>query len=223
MANWFLASMSAEMRAELEPHLEAVPLKEGQMLYAAGDLLDWVYFPNSGLVATIITMQSGKTLCTSLVGRSGMLSTAVVLDLSRALDQAVVELAAYRRDEALRTSINFYHAMTFAEAQQSIACNALHDVEERVCRWLLEARDRTGLDRLSVTQELLANLLGVQRTSLTLAQGKLAKAGLIRTRRGHIDLVNIDGLHECSCECYDVLRKRAAVIFPTMPFPLQSN
>jgi CRP-like cAMP-binding protein len=230
MDNWFIASMSAEMRAELEPHLEEVRLDRGQTLYTAGDPLDWVYFPKSGLIAIIITMQSGETACTSLVGKNGMVNTAVALDLSRALDQALVEFpgtalrlptqrfaAAYRRNEALRTMVNSYHAMAWAEAQQSIACNALHGIEERICRWLLEVRDRTGMDNLPITQELLSNLLGIQRTSVTMVQGKLGRAGLIRTHRGLIDLLSIDGLQDCSCECYRVLKDRAAVIFPAMP------
>jgi CRP-like cAMP-binding protein len=167
-------------------------------------------------------MESGQTAYTSLVGKSGMLSSAVVLDLSRALDHALVEfpstavriatdrfVAAYRRNEELRIRVNSYHAMTGAEAQQSVACNALHSVEERVCRWLLEARDRTGLDSLPLTQELFSNLLGIQRSTMTSAQGKLAEAGLIRPHRGIIDLLNIDGIRECSCECYRVLRGRS--------------
>jgi CRP-like cAMP-binding protein len=232
MENWFIASMPAETRAELEPHLEEVQLRRGEVLYTAGDPLDWVYFPQSGLIAIIITMLSGVTACSSLVGKNGMVNSVVVLDLSRALDQALVEFpgtalrlpterfaAAYRGNEAFRIMVNSYHAMAWAEAQQSIACNALHEIEERLCRWLLEAHDRTGMDSLPITQELLSNLLGTQRTSVTLVQGKLASAGFIRTHRGVIDLLNIQGLQACSCECYRVLKDRIAEIFPTMPMP----
>ncbi len=227
MTNRFLASLPSSARAELEPHLEEAPLNTGAVLHSLGGSIDYVYFPHSGLISTIITMQSGRTAETGMTGRDGLLGSAVVLDVSDAIDQATVEIPgkaariktaqfirAYRQCEPLRTIVNWYHAVMIAETQQSAACNALHNMEERLCRWILEAHDRTGLEEPPLTQEFLANMLGVQRTSVSLVQHKLAAARLTATRRGMITIENMQGLRECSCECYELLKERAATILP---------
>lgn len=232
MTNWFFNALSETARSELEPHIQLVTLRKGEMLYTESDPIQWVYLPNSGLIGVIITMESGKTAHTSVVGRNGLLSTCVILDVSAAFDQAVVEVpgdamripasrfvSAYRRNEELRVMVNRYHAMTCAEAQQSAACNALHQIDQRICRWLLEARDRTGLDALPITQESLGQILGVRRASVSAAQSKLVTMGLISVQRGMIEILDVEGLQGRSCECYRVLKERTARIFPGMRMP----
>ena len=227
MSNRFLSSLPQAELAELEPHFEDVGLNAGDVLHSFGGPVDYIYFPKSGLVSLVIVMQSGQTASTSIVGRNGMVCSGGLLDASEAIDQATVEIpgpaarirtshvvAAYRESEPLRARINRYHAVVLAEAQQSVACNALHNLEERLSRWLLEAHDRTGLQELPLTQEFLSSMLGVQRTSVTLVQHKLAAAGLTSTHRGMIVIENIEGLRECSCECYALLRARAERILP---------
>ena len=143
--NQFIASLPVEARVAIEPDFDPVPLQMGEVLHRVGGPVDYVYFPISGLVSVVITMGSGQTAATSIIGREGMVCSAIVLDVNRALDQATVELpgtairihsrafiAAYRKCEPLRRMLNRYHGLMLAEARQSVACNALHDVQHRL-------------------------------------------------------------------------------------------
>jgi CRP-like cAMP-binding protein len=225
--NQFIAALPNEARISIEPDFEPVPLQMGDVLHRVGGPVDYVYFPISGLVSIVVTMESGQTADTSIVGREGMVCSAIVLDVNHALDQATVEIpgdairihsrvfiAAYRKCEPLRSMLNRYHALMLAEARQSIACNALHDVEHRLCRWLAEAQDRTGSDQLALTHEFLARMLDVQRSTISVICPPLRDAGIVLYGRGNMKILDANRLRESACECYRILRNRAAVIFP---------
>ena len=225
--NELLSLLPPEVCSLLDRHLERVELKTGDVLYRAGSPIEYIYFPDNGLVSIVVTMESGETAETSIVGREGMVCSAIVLDVNDAIEQATAELPGharrisskafinlYSQNEKLRSLVNRYHALMFAEARQSVACNSLHQAPERLCRWLSNARDRTGQDTLPLTQEFLARMLGVNRSTITSLYPLLEKGGLIRGTRGHVEILDLDGLRASACECYGVLRKRSEQIFP---------
>jgi CRP-like cAMP-binding protein len=155
------------------------------------------------------------------------LCSGVTLDVQDAIDQATVEIGgaasrisstsfirAYRSNDDLRTLVNRHHAMFIAEGRQSVACNAIHNVHPRLCRWLANAQDQAGVDELELTQEFLARMLGVQRTTINQICGALRAEGIIDTSRGHITILQPEALRNNACECYGILRKRFATLFP---------
>ena len=197
------------------------------MLHRIGGPVDYVYFPSSGLVSIVVMMESGRTADTSIVGREGMVCSAIVFDVHLAMDQATVEVAgdamrirtrafraAYKASEALRSVVNRYNALMLAEARQSIACSALHNVEQRLCRWLAEAQDRTDFDRLPVTHEFLARMLGVQRTTISVVYPQLIDAGIVLHGRGHIKILDPNRLRARARVCCRILRERSELMFP---------
>jgi hypothetical protein len=155
-----------------------------------------------------------------MVGRDGVVNGTSALDGKFSLHKAIVQVAgsasvinsdALRRladeFEPLRSILIRHEQVLLAQAQQTAGCNASHTVEARMCRWLLRIRDLTGSDEMALTQEFLAQMLGVQRSSVSIVAGTLQKAGLIKYRRGHISLVDIDGLKESACECYETVKQ----------------
>jgi CRP-like cAMP-binding protein len=132
-------------------------------------------------------------------------------------------VAACRRSAALQSLVERYQYALLGHAQQSAACNALHSVEARLCRWLLQARDRTANDMLPLTQEFLAQMLGVQRTTVTLVEGVLQTAGLIKHHRGRIQLLDPERISDAACECYATARKNYAVLLPETERPQQAG
>lgn len=225
--NQLLESLPQDAFRIIEPHLERVALRPADVLYFADQRVDHVHFPTGGLVSIVVVMNSGQTAETSLVGRDGMVCSAVVLDVQDAIDQATVEIpteafrirtepfiAAYRKNEALRTSVNRYHALLIAESRQSTACNALHNAEQRLCRWLADACDRTGSDELPLTQEFLGRMLGLRRSTVTEIYAVLQAQGLVSLTRGHTTILNPQALRNRACECYGILKIRITRIFP---------
>ena len=217
--NELLSLLPPEVCSRLDQHLERVKLKTRP--------IECIYFPDNGLVSIVITMESGETAETSIVGREGMVCSAIVLDVHDAIEQATAEMPGnarrisskafidlYRQNEILRSLVNRYHALMIAEARQSVACNSLHHLPQRLCRWLSEARDRSDQDKLALTQEFLARMLGVTRSTISALYPLLEKAGLIKGTRGHVEILDPAGLHANACECYSVLRKRSEQIFP---------
>lgn len=222
--NALLASLPAADLDLIASDLQQVPLTHGQILCEAGALFDHVYFPTSGMISVLAIMQNGQAIETGVIGREGVACSAVV-GRRRALDQSMVQidgqaarlptaafLAAYDRNTAFRDLINRHNATLWGMAQQSAACNALHPLESRLARWLMQSRDLTGSDELALTQEFLSMMLGVQRTTVTLAEGTLQDENLIAVRRGRIRILDAEGLTRRTCECYHTLRERHAEI-----------
>lgn len=229
--NHLLASLPESEYALLQPHLKEVPLKQGTVLAEQGEPIDQVYFPNSGMVSIVIVLAEGeKSVETATVGREGAVGAIAGLGDRKAIARAIVQVAgngtriatrnlqsAVRQSTLLRDHIVRYQEMLLHQAQQSTACNALHEARPRLCRWLLQTRDRLDSDVVALTQEFLAQMLGVRRTTVTeLARGLQSK-GLVRYKRGKIEILDREGLEECACECYHALRHQADYYFPRSP------
>jgi CRP-like cAMP-binding protein len=220
-SNVLLASLSASDLAALKPRLKEIHLEQKTILHEPGDLTAAVYFPTTAVISLVVTLRSGEMTEAAMVGRDGAVGLASALDGKIAFSRAIVQLggdavicdhAAFRgaalQSEALIATVMRHEQALFAQAQQSNACMANHEVEARLCRWLLRARDLAGSDKLPFTQEFLADMLGVRRTSVTSVARTLQEAAMIRYSRGKIEIQDVDGLREASCECYETVREQ---------------
>ena len=217
--NMLLNTLPAKTFAAIEPHLKTVELVHGEILGEAGDSITRVYFPHSGVISLVVELSVGDMIETAMVGRDGALNISSELDGKVSLNKAIVQLAGaastidvdqlrkiVREFDAFRSLLIRHEQVLFAQSQQSAACNASHSVEARMCRWLLRMRDLAAAADLMLTQEFLAQMLGVRRPSVSLVANTLQKAGLIKYRRGNIRLLDIAGLNDGSCECYGTVK-----------------
>jgi CRP-like cAMP-binding protein len=220
-ANAILASVSASDTAALRPHLKATHLQQKTVLYEAGDTINSVYFPLGAVVSLVVTLATGEMTEAAMVGRDGAIGMASALDGKVAMSRAIVQLggdamvcdpAAFKgaalQSQTLISKIMRHEQTLFAQAQQSTACMANHEVDARLCRWLLRARDLSGSDHLPFTQEFLAEMLGVRRTSVTTVARTLQEAGMIKYTRGKIEINDVEGLREGACECYETVKEQ---------------
>jgi CRP-like cAMP-binding protein len=225
LSNMLLDSLSASDAASIGPLLKPVHLESKQVLFAAGNTIKAVYFPTGAVVSLVIGLASGSTVEAAMVGRDGVVGASSALDGRISLSSAIVQLEGSSlmcevgalRGTALQShtflSTLIRHEQTlFAQAQQSTACMANHEVGERLCRWLLRGRDLCGSDTLNFTQEFIAEMLGVRRTSVTLAAKTLQEAGLIKYNRGQIQILDLEGLQESTCECYEAVKHHYALL-----------
>lgn len=217
--NRLLGALPQNEFSQLAPHFKEVPLERGKILQEQGEAIDSVYFPHSGMISVLAVMPEGETVETMTIGREGGVGLASGIGSQTALNRATVRLpgratqvsvarwaAVAQQSQAVRGLIVGYNDLQLGQVQQAVACNALHDVEARLCRWLLEARDRVGSDTLTLTQEFLAETLGVRRTTVTLIARMLQSAGFVHYRRGVVHLRDIVALEGGACECYRVVR-----------------
>jgi CRP-like cAMP-binding protein len=217
--NRLLASLPAKIFAALQPHLKVVNLKLGDVLAEAGGSVKRVYFPHSGAISLVVEMSVGDMIETAMVGKDGVLNGASALDGKVSLNKGLVQLAGVASvvdadrlrtiaddNSAFRSIIIRHEQVLFAQSQQSAACNASHSVERRMCRWILRMRDLAESDQLTLTQEFLAQMIGVRRSSVSIVAGTLQKAGLIQYRRGNIRILDVEGLREGCCECYGAVK-----------------
>jgi CRP-like cAMP-binding protein len=220
--NNFLASLPAKEFESLRPHLKPFDLVHEALLFDAGETLKWVYLPHSGVISLVVGLQNGQLIEAAMVGRDSLVGGSAVLDGGVALNRGIVQVEGTAsildaktlreiadRSAAVRTMLMRHEQALFAQAQQSAACNASHSVEARLSRWLLRTRDLTGGDMLGLTQEFLAQMLGVRRTSVSLVDTALQDAGLIRYSRGRIEITNLEGLRATSCECYATVKSHS--------------
>jgi CRP-like cAMP-binding protein len=200
------------------PHLRPVTLAFGDVVAETGESVRNVYFPFTGVVSLVVEMQVGEMIETAMVGRNGVVNGTSALDGKVSLHRGIVQVAGAgamidpdvlrklaREFEPLQSLLIRHEQVLLAEAQQSAGCNASHTVEARMCRWLLRMRDLTQSNDLNLTQEFLAQMLGVRRTSVSLVAGTLQKAGLIKYRRGNIHLLDLEQLEQSACECYQTV------------------
>jgi len=227
--NHLLQSLSAAEFEALRPHLEFVDLVRETVLVEAGAPLTHVYLPHSGVISLIVRLSEGQTVEVAMVGRDGLFGAAAALDGGISLTDAVVLLpgtaaildvarvrAAADRSAAFRTVLIRHEQALLAAAQQSAACNASHSVESRLSRWLLRARELSDNENLPLTQEFLAQMIGVQRNAISIVAHALQQAGIIRYSRGHIEIMNLEGLRAASCECYEAVKaQRDRLLKPT--------
>jgi CRP-like cAMP-binding protein len=220
-SNAILTSLSEGDAAALRPHLKATHLEQKTVLFEAGDTISAVYFPTTAVVSLVLALGSGEMTEAAMVGRDGAVGIASALDGKVAMSRAIVQLAgnamvceqaafksAALQSERLIAKVMRHEQTLFAQAQQSTACMAHHEVEARLCRWLLRARDLAGSDKLPFTQEFLAEMLGVQRTSVTTAARTLQQAGMVTYSRGRIEIIDVEGLREGACECYEAVKQQ---------------
>jgi CRP-like cAMP-binding protein len=219
--NLLLRALKAEDRALLAPHLERSTHGRGEALFTAGSDVTAIAFPCGQTVVTlIIAMQDGRSAETATIGREGAVGGVVSRGYLPASTHAVVQIGgpilrmdaqrfqeAKRRSEGLRNLFARYGDCLLAQVLQSVACNALHPIEARCLRWLMTLRDRTGSDTLPLTHELLAAMLGVQRTYLTRVLRTLQQQGLIEVGRGRITIRDRARVEAAACECHGVVRQ----------------
>ena len=214
-ANLLLASLSAGDAAAIQPYLKSIHLEHKTILYEAGDPIKSVYFPTSAIVSLVVSLSTGETIEAAMVGKDGVVGASSALDGKISLSRAIVQLdgeglvcdvdvlkGAALQSNTLLAKLIRHEQTVYAQAQQSTACMATHDVEARLCRWLLRARDLSGSDTLLFTQEFLAEMLGVRRTSVTTVAHTLQRAGMIKYARGKIQILDVAAMQETACECY---------------------
>jgi CRP-like cAMP-binding protein len=223
--NLFLQSLSRGDYELLQPHLKLVKLEHSKILFDQGELIQHLYFPNSGVISFVVPLSEGGMVEAGLIGFDGVAGTAAALNGAKSLNRAIVQApgeafvmsapdakAAVATSRTLRSKLYQNDQLLLVQAQQSAACNATHDVEARLCRWILRSRDALRSDKLPLTQEFVAQMLAVRRTSVTLAARHVQATGLIRYRRGLIEVLDFDGLMEASCECYEAVKKQQAML-----------
>lgn len=224
--NAFLRALPAAEFELVRSHLVACQLRAGDVLYHLGDAVEHVIFPHSGVVAMSVHLPTSARAGAVLIGCDGYVGSFDAAASVPALCDAEVHIsgfasrmsaAAFRhvldKSAALRRVAAQFDAAMLAQAQQTALCNAVHPVDARMCRWLLEMHDRCGDNRVPLTQATLAQLLGVRRTTVTLMAGRLEAAGALNCRRGAVQIVSRDELERRSCECYAHLKNYHAVVF----------
>ncbi len=218
--NRLLAALEPEDLALLEPHLEVVELKRGQVLYEAGDVIGYAYFPHDAMVSLVNVMEDGGSVEVGLFGCEGVLGLLGALVTREAFGRYIVQMSgtasriAFERLSEVRNTrpklrqlIMNYGEAFLAQTFQTVSCNALHPIEARCCRWILSMHDRAEGDTLPLTHEFLAEMLGVQRSSVSVVTRTLQTAGLIQQSRGSITVTDRAGLEETTCECYSKIRR----------------
>jgi CRP-like cAMP-binding protein len=218
-SNLLLRALPDAEREALAPHLTAVAVKQHDLLYDVREDLDEVYFATSAVISLVVPLSTGEVVESAMVGRDGIVGAGSALNGRVSLNRAMVQIGggclvcpveplkeALENHPNLRSLLGAHEQALFAQAQQSAACNATHVIESRLSRWLLRAADLHGSDELPLTQEYIAQMLGVRRTSVTVVARTLQDAGLIRYKRGNLKLLDIPGLQDTACECYRAVK-----------------
>jgi CRP-like cAMP-binding protein len=219
--NEILLAIPHTERDAVLPKMEFVRLKLHQVLHEAGETLKSAYFCNSGMFSVLNVMSDGKSVEVGLIGREGFSGTPLVAGFLTSHTRTVVqaEATAFRVDaDALRAALpknpklehqlNRYAQLLAVQVTQIAACNRLHEVNERLARWLLMTQDRVGSEHLPLTQEFLAQMLGTRRSSVTVSAGTLQKAGLIAYTRGNVSILDRRNLEAAACDCYGLLQRQ---------------
>jgi CRP-like cAMP-binding protein len=227
LQNRLLASLPAEDFAHVAPHLVTIDLERGRLLYDPGDRIDTVYFPHDGVISLMTLMENGAAIESATIGNEGALGLGAAASPRQSLSRAIVQTPvkasrisaaqlhdAWQKSAKLRDLVERHTEALFGHALQSVGCNALHSVEARFCRWLLTCHDRISTDTIALTQEFLADMLGVQRTTVTAVARSLQAKGAIRYRRGVVDIIDRNGLEALSCECHGVIDRNYKRLLP---------
>ena len=225
--NHLLDALPRSDYERIAPHLELVPMKLGEVLYEPGIRMRYVYFPTTAIVSLLYVMEDGASAEIAIVGNEGILGISLFMGGETTPSRAVVQSAGYgfrlkaqllknefgRFGPMLHLLLRYTQALITQMAQTAV-CNRHHSVDQQLCRWLLLSLDRLASNELAMTQELIANMLGVRREGVTEAAGKLQDAGLIRYRRGRITVLDRPGLEARSCECYAVVKAEFDRLLP---------
>ena len=225
-ANQLLAGLPEDERQRLTAWLDPVSLPAGHLFHRRAELLRTVYFPDDGVTAVASAMRDGRTIEVATIGREGMVGLSAFLGTAVASTDALVVLpvsAAYglavdrfrteiARRGPLFTAVSRYAAAFLEVVMQTAACNGLHPVEDRCCRWILLTHDRVGRDEFALTHDALAGLLGVRRPTISVVVRGLERAGLLQVSRGRVAVINRAGLESAVCECYRTIRSHLAAL-----------
>lgn len=228
--NHLLAALPEDVRQRIFPHLELVELPLGKSLYESGDTMRYVFFPIDSIVSLLYVMESGASAEISIVGNEGVLGIALFMGGESTSSRAIVQGAGtayqlpgqilkneFNRHGALHNLLLRYTQSLMTQMAQTAVCNRHHSIEQQLCRWLLLSLDRLPANILDMTQELIANMLGVRREGVTEAAGKLQRQGVIEYRRGHIRVMDRPRLEKLSCECYEVVKKETDRLLHYVP------
>ncbi len=220
LSNRLLAALPIAERQALAPFLELVPLRLGAALYEPGGRQAYVYFPTTGIVSLLYVLENGASAEIAVTGNEGVVGISLFMGGETMPARAVVQSAGsgyrleasvvkkeFRRGGALQHALLRFTQAVLTQMAQTAVCNRHHSVDQQLCRWLLLSLDRLRSNQLEMTQELIANMLGVRRVGVTEAAGKLHAAGLINYHRGHIVVLERARLEKRVCECYAVVRK----------------
>jgi len=225
-ANGLLAALPEDERARWMPLLERVELPLGKVLYESGMTLSHVYFPTTAIVSLLYVMETGASAEIAVVGREGIVGVSLFMGGESTPSRAVVQSAGqglrlkapsikdeFNRAPVMHLLLRYTQAL-ITQMSQTAVCNRHHSLDQQLCRWLLLSLDRLDGTELVMTQELIANMLGVRREGVTEAALKLQKSGLIRYARGHIEVLDRSGLEQRSCECYLVVKNEYDRLLP---------
>lgn len=203
----------------LTPNLQSVELPQGQILYESSAAIDQVYFIDQGMISCVSIMHDGSSIEVGTIGSEGMVGKSIILGVESVPYRHIVQVAGTARrmsarllaeelhqERTLMHLLRRYHAAFNAQVMQGMACNGLHSVIQRCCRWLLTTQDRLGSQELNITHEFLAQMLGVRRASVTEVLRPLQSEGMIRASRGKVVILDSKRLADSSCECYGVIR-----------------
>ena len=229
--NHLLAALLPAERERIFPHLELVSMPLGKVLYESGDVLRHVYFPANCIVSLLYVLENGASAEISVVGNDGLIGIALFMGGETTPSRAIVQSAghAYRligprlkeefhRNGQLQLLLLRYTQALLTQMSQTAVCNRHHSVDQQLCRWLLLSLDRLSHNQLTMTQELIANMLGVRREGVTAAAGKLQKLGAIRYARGRITVLDRPLVEQLCCECYSVVKRETDRLLPS-PHP----
>ncbi|MEZ0172259.1 Crp/Fnr family transcriptional regulator [Microvirga sp. TS319] len=218
--NRLLAALEPEDFTSLYPYMDIVRLARGQVLYEAGEPLRYVYFPHNAMISLVNVMEDGGAVEVAVFGREGVMGLLAEIATREAFGRYIVQMAgsasriAFERLNDVRNArpnvrklIANYSQAILMHTFQSVSCNAVHPVEARSCRWILAMHDRANHDTLPLTHEFLAEMLGVQRSTVSMVARTLQTAGLIQQSRGSITVIDRAGLEEAACECYGKIRR----------------
>jgi CRP-like cAMP-binding protein len=217
--NRLLSLLPKDEYRRLQPQLEGVLLPKGKVLYDMGDVMHHAYFPLSGMVSLLAMTHEGQTVEVAMIGNEGVIGLPIVLHANTAPYRVLVQIPGsacrirseefrheFQRDAALQEVLLRYTHSLIGQISQSAVCHRFHTVTQRLCRWLLIARDRVDTDDIELTQELIAHMLGIPRTGVSMAATELQDKALIRSRHGKIHIMNRKGLEAAACECYHIVR-----------------
>jgi CRP-like cAMP-binding protein len=233
--NLLLASLSRDVQERLFSGIEWVELPQGKVIYEPGDTVRHVYFPTDAIIAMLCVTESGASAEISVVGNEGVAGLALFMGGGSMSSGAVVQCSGHayrlqgyrfmdeynRHGELLQLMLRYTQTL-ITQMSQTAACNRHHCIEQQLCRWLLLSLDRLPGNELEMTQELIANMLGVRREGITEAAGKLQRQGIIEYYRGHISVIDRLRLEQLSCECYAVVKRETDRLLPCRPEQLNA-
>ncbi|MGO9357281.1 MAG: Crp/Fnr family transcriptional regulator [Xanthobacteraceae bacterium] len=235
-SNQLLAAMEPASRARLEPHLQPIEFELGAVVCDAGGLLRHAYFPQGSVLSLLTVLENGAAIETANIGREGAFGLFAAMYSRVSFNRCIVQLEGhtvrcpielvqheFETSDHVRNLFVSYSETLLSQVQQTVACNAMHSTEERMCRWLLMMHDRAEGEALPYTHEFLSQILGTSRKSVTLAAQSMQSAGLISYHRGTIQVLDRAGLEKASCECYAIVKERFDAFLSPPSTALQSH